>query len=687
MTRSNRIATTVLVAVVPALVLGIFVGALAAADRGDAHVPAAIVNQDRFVQAKGADGRATTIAAGRLLVTGLTKPAKPASGATIDWRLSNAAQAADLLRSGKVYAVVTIPRGFSKSVATVAGTTPERASITITTDDTHGYVVGQLNQTLGDTFTRSVGTVLTTNVVKGLYGGYSTLRTSLGKAAEGANGLGAGTASLAGGLTKLAGGQRSVVSGAAGLASGADGLASGADQLSAGLDQAASGTRSAASGADQLASGVNSYTRGVDSLASGLQRLASGTTGLQKLPGGVEQYTSAVTRSKNALAGVIAADPTITPRTRAALQQVERGLATLSSSGPSLVAGAKGAATAHSAIASSASGASRLAGASGGLRSGAGSLAPGLRQVASGIGSSAAGASSLGEGARRLGSGATGLVSGASKLAVGITSSAAGATKLADGQKSLGKGLATAAEKLPNATPSQVSHIADVVAQPVSAKAVRQHETQSIAQVVAALLIPIGLWVGAIASVLLFGAVRRHLLTTGIPTGRLVTGAFVRGALLAAGQAVLLAALLQVALQPPLATLPLVLLVSVVAAVSFLTLNQLLVAALGRVGIVVSLVLLAFQLVAAGGLYPVELLSAPFQVLSPYLPITAAVDALQAVLTGGDPTAAVTSAVAVLVLYGLVAFLLTAAVVARRRRSVALFAPPVAAAPPVPVAA
>jgi putative membrane protein len=686
-TRSSRILTTVLVAVVPALVLGMFVGALAAADHGDARVPAAIVNQDRFVQAKGADGRTTTIAAGRLLVTGLTKPATPASGATIDWRLSNAKQAADLLKNGQVYAVVTIPRGFSKAVSTISGTSPERAGVTITTDDAHGYVVGQLNQSLGTTFTGSVGKVLTTNVVKGLYSGYSTLRTSLGKAASGANDLGAGTDSLAGGLTKLASGQQSVASGATGLATGAQGLASGADRLASGLDGAATGARSTASGAERLASGVSSYTNGVDSLASGLRRLSSSTTGLKALPAGVQQYTSGVTRSKNALAQVLASDPTINPRTRAALQQVEGGLGALSSSGSSLVRGAQGAATVQSAVASSASGASTLAGAGAGLRSGADSLASGLRRLAAGVSSSASGASSLGEGARQLGSGASGLASAASKIGDGITSSAAGATKLADGEKSLGAGLATAADKLPNATTGQVSRIADVVAQPVSATTVRLHETQSIGQVVAALLMPAGLWIGALASVLLLGAVRRHLLTTAIPTGRLVTGAFARGALLAVGQAVLLVALLQATLQPPLTMLPLVLLVSAVAAVAFLALHQLLVAAFGRVGLVLSLVLLAFQLIAAGGLYPVELLSAPFQVVSPYLPMTAAVHALQAVLTGADPAGAVTGAIAVLALYGLAAFVLTTAVVARRRRSVALFAPPLATAPSVRMAA
>jgi putative membrane protein len=116
-------------------------------------------------------------------------------------------------------------------------------------------------------------------------------------------------------------------------------------------------------------------------------------------------------------------------------------------------------------------------------------------------------------------------------------------------------------------------------------------------------------------------------------------------------------------------------LVAVVAGVAFFALHQLLGALFGRAGTVVSIVLLGAQLVAAGGLYPIELVSAPFRIVSPYLPLTAAVSALQAVLTGaaGPPVA---SGIAVLLIQAVAAFALTVAVVARRRSSVALFAAP-----------
>ncbi|MGT2425150.1 YhgE/Pip family protein [Amnibacterium kyonggiense] len=184
-----------IVAIVPAVVLGVFVAALAAADSGDARIPAALVNDDQLVQTKGADGKSTTIAAGRLVVTGLTKPASGKAGASIDWTLTNTKDAEQMLSDGDVYAIVTIPKTFSKSIASVSGTSPKQADISVRTDDAHGTLVSQIGGVVGSTIASTVGGQITTSVVSGLYGGYATVRSSLLQAADGANKLGDGASS------------------------------------------------------------------------------------------------------------------------------------------------------------------------------------------------------------------------------------------------------------------------------------------------------------------------------------------------------------------------------------------------------------------------------------------------------------------------------------------------------------
>ena len=225
---------------------------------------------------------------------------------------------------------------------------------------------------------------------------------------------------------------------------------------------------------------------------------------------------------------------------------------------------------------------------------------------------------------------------------------------------------------MPSVTAAQGRTIASVAAAPVSATSTKTNTIANVAQAVATLIIPVGLWIGASAVVLVFGAVRRRLLATGVGTGRLVGGAFVRGAGLAVAQAVVLMALLEATAPLRWAALPAVFGVTVLAAISFFAVHQFLGVVFGRAGTVVSVLLLGVQLVAVGGLYPIELVAAPFQVLSPWLPLTSAVTAIQSLTAGSS--SGVGGAVVVLLLLGLVAFGLTTAVTARRRTSPSFFA-------------
>jgi putative membrane protein len=95
-------------------------------------------------------------------------------------------------------------------------------------------------------------------------------------------------------------------------------------------------------------------------------------------------------------------------------------------------------------------------------------------------------------------------------------------------------------------------------------------------------------------------------------------------------------------------------------------LHAFLTAAFGRAGLLISLVFVALQLAATGGLYPIEVVSAPFQAISPFLPLTWAVQGMQAIVSGVGG-GVVAGAASVLVLFGLAGVLLTWAVVARRR--------------------
>ena len=71
-------------------------------------------------------------------------------------------------------------------------------------------------------------------------------------------------------------------------------------------------------------------------------------------------------------------------------------------------------------------------------------------------------------------------------------------------------------------------------------------------------------------------------------------------------------------------------------AAAFLALIQAFNAVFGvAVGRVVTLAFLMFQLVSAGGIYPVETTAKPFQVIHPFDPMTYAVNGLRQLTVGG----------------------------------------------------
>jgi putative membrane protein len=272
-------------------------------------------------------------------------------------------------------------------------------------------------------------------------------------------------------------------------------------------------------------------------------------------------------------------------------------------------------------------------------------------------------------------SGAQSITDGITQLAGGVGTSAAGANQLADGATTLATGLSDGAAKIPSYTDDQQSQLADVASAPITLTATRSNQVSEIPQIVSTLLVPAGLWIGALAVFLAFGALSRRVLASTASSGRIAGRTLARAAVLTAAQAVVLVLLLHAVIGVPWgsigATLPFALLI----AVAFAAIHALLSVAFGRWGLIISLVLLALQLTATGGLYPIELLSPPFQALSPMLPVTSAVSGMQAIVTGTGASA-VLSACTGLILWGLISSLLVVLVVSRRRsaRSLGLVA-------------
>ncbi|MET4781665.1 YhgE/Pip family protein [Glaciihabitans sp. UYNi722] len=410
-------------------------------------------------------------------------------------------------------------------------------------------------------------------------------------------------------------------------ADGAGGIASGATGLSGGLSTLASGAASASTGAASLSGGIAKYTSGVDSLSGGLATLRGSAGNLTPLSQGIAATSAQIAALS---AQLQTASPLEVPAISDNLAKASAALAGLSAQNSALAAGVQGG------VAQSASGASQLAAGSAGLRSGASSLAGGVEQ-----------------------------------LSAGAAASASGASQLASGAGDLASGLKSGADQLPPSDSAASARSAKIAADPIGLTVTRDNKIADIGQVIATFFVPLGLWVGALAVFLVLRPVSRRALSSTAGNGRLVASALARASAVTAGQAVLLVALLHLAVGVPWSSLPATFGFSLVMSLAFTAFHYLLTIGLGRAGLVVSLFLLAVQVTSTGGLYPVQLLSLPFQWISPFLPLTYGVQGMQGIIAGGDPGPAIIAALALLA-FGVGCVLVALLAIRRTRRAQAL---------------
>jgi len=538
---------------VPLAFAGLFVGAIGQGDNALDSIPVAIVNQDVLQNTTDAEGNKQPVFAGRQLVTELTG----ADG--FDWTITNEEDAEAQLKAGTVYAVLTVPKNFSSSILSLSSDKPQKADISIHTDDAHSYLTGSVAQVVGQTMTDTFGNAITAQYIGGIYASLGDLGTSLTAAADGATSL--------------------------------------------------------QNGATSLASGLTQYTDGVNSLEGGLWTLSNKTASLGDLSSGISSYTSGVSQVSGGLSALAPAMTAPSPALQAQFDQLVGGLAAAASSGSAIAAGAAG-----------------------------------LSQLHDGINQAASGAAQLSDSGPALVDGANQLGSGAGELATG---------------------LKTGASQIPDADAASAADAAAIAADPVGLTVTTDNAVSEVGQAVATFFVPLGLWIGALAVFLVLRPVTRRALTSTARSGRLVASAIARAALVTGAQAGLLVALLHGALGVGWNLLPATLGFSLLTALAFTAFHYLLTIGLGRAGLVVSLFVLAVQVTSTGGVYPLELLSSPFQLISPFLPLTYAVSGMQGIIAGGDPGGVVTAALTLLS-FGVGSVLLSLIALRRTRRASAL---------------
>ena len=300
-----------------------------------------------------------------------------------------------------------------------------------------------------------------------------------------------------------------------------------------------------------------------------------------------------------------------------------------------------------------------------GVSTGQLSLEYGINAYTGGVDQSAAGAQQLSSGMAKLSSGGTSLLSGAAQyvsgvgqLLDGVDQTAPGAAQLADGTKQLADGLAKGATQLPSYTTEDRTQLSKVVASPISVSSLDGLVQPGAA--LAALLMILALWIGAMATYTVLPAVRRRLALSSSATASLVVDALRPGLIIVLVQALLVSAIGEAFIKLPVYRWLQLTLLLLVVGVAFVAVNHALSAwakGAGRVvGVAVAVITLATALTSA--------VPGWLDAIRPLSPLSPAYDAVRAVVSGGP---GITAGVFTLIAWTLLGAVFSVAAILRAR--------------------
>jgi putative membrane protein len=179
---------------------------------------------------------------------------------SFDWHRVESGSAASGVDDSKYDFSITFPADFSEALASASTSSPHRATVTLTTNDTNSYLASTIGTQAAEKIRTSIVKKVNQQAAEQFLLGLADIRSNLVSAVDGANKLvdgsetaRSGASTLADGTSQLATGSQQLSDALAQLSSGAGQVSDGAAQVAAGNDQLAAKASQAGSAAAQLA--------------------------------------------------------------------------------------------------------------------------------------------------------------------------------------------------------------------------------------------------------------------------------------------------------------------------------------------------------------------------------------------------------------------------------------------------
>ncbi|SKT59174.1 ABC transporter [Mycobacteroides abscessus subsp. bolletii] len=553
-------------------------------------MPVALVNAD-----KGATVSGQHVNIGEEISKSLT------ADGSMDWHVLSLDEARSGVDHGNYYFMLELPPDFSEAIASPLTGEPKQANLVAVYNDANNYISSSIGRTAIDQVLNAVSTRISGQAVNQVLSVVVSSGAGIQQAADGARQLADGAAKVDDGAGQLATGLHTARPGSAQLATGAKQLSDGINQATDPLLTVTKAVANIGGSTDKLQQGAEALRQAndqIDGIAKAQDSAANALTAV------IDQLAGRQDPAANTLRGIQdqLREHQFTPQVRQQLTDAENAsiamTETLRGPGSPLKSaldqvGGKG---------------QELTNKLTQLRNGAQQLATGNAQLASGI-------AKMDDGAQQLKSGTAQLRSGSAELA----------TKLTDGAK-----------QVPTWSNQQKNAIADTIGGPVHLETAHENAAPNFGTGMAPFFVTLALFFGALVLWMILRPLQTRAIAAEVLPLRVALSSYLPAATIGIFQAIILYCVVRFALgmhaAHPVAMLGFMVLISFAFVAATQAINALVGPAVGRV---LLMALLMLQLVSAGGMYPVETTSRPFQILHKYDPMTYGVNGLRQLILGG----------------------------------------------------
>ncbi|MED5812560.1 YhgE/Pip domain-containing protein [Mycolicibacterium sp. 050232] len=557
-------------------------------------MPVALVNSDQGAVVSGQH-----INVGSEIAKSLT------DDASLNWHVVDADDARQGVEHGQYYFMLELPADFSEAIASPLTGNPKQANLNAVYNDANNYISSNIGRTAIDQVLNAVSTRISGQAVNQVLSVVVSSGAGIKQAADGA----------------------------AQLADGAVKVDDGAGQLATGLHSARSGSAQLATGAKQLSDGITQATDPLVAVTSALSKVGGDT---QKL----EDGTAALRQANDQIGAITGAQDSAATALTSVIDQLSASPDPIANNAAGTLRGVQDDLRAHQftpQIRQQLTDAENAAiSMTSSLRNPGSPLNSALDQVGSKNSDLNAKLNQLRSGAQQLASGNAELASGIAKLDTGAGQLKSGSAQLRAGSAELATKLADGAGQVPDWTPAQKAAIADTIGGPVHLQNSAENAAPNFGTGMAPFFITLALFFGALVLWMVMRPLQNRPIAAEVPAIRVVLASYLPAAVIGLFQAIILYCVVRFALgmqvAHPVAMLGFMMLVSCAFVAATQAINALVGPAVGRV---LLMALLMLQLVSAGGMYPVETTSRPFQVFHNYDPMTYGVNGLRQLILGG----------------------------------------------------